>query len=850
MLKSSPLRSPLYTAFIACGSLAVFLITLNSPSDPKNAVLFGYSLERLVLGAGFLLLTLALLLLTLHLLRHPERSQRVWRDLFHQTGITFWSAFAVLMICWLALFFPSYRLPGTIAGYISRVYPALVWLAVVGAVTMLVFIRERRRETLRSILLKNKAALSAGLVALLFFAAAFTLVAVTGLGIRQREDYWYTAGVPVLGLQVLFSLALGMIVQRLEGSLPRRFDWMACILLWAGTAYGWAGEPMRSNYFMPDTAKNALYPYSDSALFDMASQFALIGQGLFNGQYFDRALYSALLTFLHALVGQDVESVLTAQAVVYAVFPALVYLLGRELHSRALGVAAAVLISLRGLNAIIAARWVDTASPKMMLTDFPTAIGVAIFMLFLLKWMKQPSRLPLAVWAGGSLGLTVMLRTHAFLLLPPVLLFVILYFRPRWKYAALGSLLLVLGMLTSTLPWDLRNRSNDIPLFYVYYSRIQEVLRARYGIEGGSYDPLPVKNISGLPESRMRSAPRALFLRTAGDAPNQAVCDSRPCSIINHFFRNLSTSVLFLPPSFVFDDLWNTTKLSTPYWIGDWRGDGFGAAQGMFLFLNLALVSLGVGTVWERQRFLSLLPVLLFSAYLSINAFGFTSGGRYIVPVDWIIVIFFMAGAIQAASWFFQAADAAPPPSNADAPDAQARPIRYGAVLASFAAIFLIGGLIPLAEMPFPRRYEDRSMDAALDMLERQGRLEQADISRRELESFLAHPQAGLLEGRLLYPRYYASGSGEPNSDYPYTPLEYPRLVFTLIGPQTHGLLGEGVIVPGLNPNHRLHASDVVVIGCKTDLFFDALVVIVLDEAGYVYRRFPESALQCPLQSP
>lgn len=847
-------RSSIYTAFLTIGSLVIFFVNLGSPSDPKKAILFGYSLERIILSAGFFLLTFSLLVLTLNLFRHPERSQRFWLVLFQQKGAserTFWFTLFGFLICWLGLFTPYYRLAGNLSEYVARVYPVLVWLAVVGAVTMLVLIHERKREMLRSILLKNKAALSVGLVVLLFFAAAVILVVVTGLGIRQREDYWYAAGVPVLGLQVLFSLALGMIVQRLDGRLARRFDWLACILLWAGTAYLWAGEPMRSNYFMPETAKNAIYPYSDSALFDMASQFALIGQGLFNGQYFDRSLYSAFLTFLHVLVGQDMESVLTAQAVVYAVFPVLVYLLGRELHSRALGVAAAVLISLRGLNAIIVARWVDTASPKMMLTDFPTAIGIAVFTLFMLKWMKQPSKLPLAVWAGGSLGLTVMLRTHAFLLMPLALLFVFLYLRSRWKYAALGSLLLVLGMLTATLPWDLRNRSNDIPLFYVYYSRIQEVLRARYGIEGGSYDPFPAKNISGFPESRVRSVSRALSSRMAEDAQNDIVCDSRPCSILNHFFRNVSTSVLFLPASFVFDDLWNMTKLATPYWNSDWRGDGFGGSQGLFVFFNLALISLGIGTIWERRRSLLLLPVFLFSAYLLINAFGFTSGGRYIVPVDWIVVIFFMAGSMQAASWFFQAADVLPPSSDVDTDDAvQERPSRSGPVLASLVMIFLIGGLIPLAETPFPRRYEDRSMEAALDMLEQQGRLDEVGISRQELVSFLAYPQAGLLEGRLLYPRYYASGIGEPNSDYPYTPLEYSRLVFTLIGPHTYGLLGEGVIVPGLNPNFPLHASDVMVIGCKNDLFFDALIVIVLDEAGYVYHRFPESALQCPLQSP
>lgn len=41
----------------------------------------------------------------------------------------------------------------------------------------------------------------------------------------------------------------------------------------------------------------------------------------------------------------------------------------------------------------------------MILTDFATAIGVATFMLLALKWLREPSKHYLALWAGGALGL-------------------------------------------------------------------------------------------------------------------------------------------------------------------------------------------------------------------------------------------------------------------------------------------------------------------------------------------------------------------------------------------------------------------------------------------------------------
>lgn len=62
--------------------------------------------------------------------------------------------------------------------------------------------------------------------------------------------------------------------------------------------------------------------------------------------------------------GQNIDLMMTAQATLFAVFPMVIYLIGRELHSRALGISAAVLILLRGLNSLIASKWIDLASPK------------------------------------------------------------------------------------------------------------------------------------------------------------------------------------------------------------------------------------------------------------------------------------------------------------------------------------------------------------------------------------------------------------------------------------------------------------------------------------------------------
>ena len=121
------------------------------------------------------------------------------------------------------------------------------------------------------------------------------------------DGYWYGAGVPILGLQIVFAFAIGMGVLFLERSslkayLPTWSDLLIFFLLWGITAFLWAREPLRPSFFAPGPypPDNAYHPYSDAATFDIGSQFALIGQGIYNGVFFDRALYMAFLVFLHA----------------------------------------------------------------------------------------------------------------------------------------------------------------------------------------------------------------------------------------------------------------------------------------------------------------------------------------------------------------------------------------------------------------------------------------------------------------------------------------------------------------------------------------------------------------------
>ncbi|MBI3167587.1 MAG: hypothetical protein HYZ22_03860, partial [Chloroflexi bacterium] len=509
-------------------------------------------------------------------------------------------------------------------------------------------------------------------------------------------------------------------------------------------------------------------------------------------------------------------------------------------------------IAARGVNAIIAAKWVDTASPKMALTDFPTAIGLSIILLLLLQWNKEPARIGKLVWVGAVFGFTLMVRSQVLTLLPVVLVFIPFFLKLRWKQSILTALLVLLGVLSATLPWELRNQSHGIPMYSMYYSRILTILRARYGISADPSIP-PQATTQANEQDGIFSRE---MVRQRFSAADDSLCDSALCSIFHHFFHNTVTSFVSLPTSLVFDDLWNTVKADTPYWKKDWSEGRVGILGSSLVVLNLAVISLGVGMTWKQVKTLALLPILFFVVYLFTNSLGLTSGGRYVAPVDWIVSLYFIAGGMQLVIWFLKAVGVSIEEKPAGVQNESISPARatFFKALPAMAFIFAAGLFLPVSEMFHQPRYQVREAEEILASLEEAGFLDQTGFSRDELMAFLSQPRAMIREGRALYPRYYLSGGGEQDRSTQYRYLDYQRMVFTLIGPYSDET--EGVVIPGYPPPLSLHTEDVVVLGCWNSdyrpyvYFIDAVVVVVTSGDGYVYNRVPDSPLQCPLQTP
>jgi hypothetical protein len=884
---SRPPTTKTYLSILALALLAagipLTLLARNSGYSPTRLLLVGIDLLLAVAAAGAALL--------LH--QKPQRAGAM-RDYLASPGrnrrLRLGISFAFLVFWSLTWLPPQYT--GDAYYYFVGLYPlvlcgllasglALIHLTAaaggLSAKAMLEYVRQHK-VTFTAML----ACLSVSLVLAIFIRVGHIL--------QNNEPFWRGAGVPLLGLQVLAALFFGVLLVQFDNRLPRgpiRLNLILFLLIWAIAAVLWSRQPIGESFWVtgPRAPNQEYYPFSDLETFDLGSQFALIGQGIFNRQFWDRALYMSFLVYLHSVGGQDYQEVMSIQAALFAIMPALLFLLGTKLHGRNAGLVIAVLTIQRGLNSLTAAPYIHSSTFKHMLTDFPTGIGLAAFVLLLLHWLESPnSRRGAVLWAAGILGLTSLLRPHVLTLLPIVLILVLFVERRRFGSRLLMPSLSLIAFLAATAPWTFLG-SGANSLLTLYGRRVQDVVAQRYpqlfpmpaplapppegsGMpafeeSAGPQEP-PSAQLPPLPESvrpaptesagleespsaRVTPVPASTALPPGAPALPPPSASGIPFPAL-HYVNNLITSVLVFPDSLAFLSLKDTLKSGEGFWQLRWNGRMSAAATGM-LFVNLAIIGLGVGAGFQRLRWRGLLPLAVFLIYHASNALARTSGGRYLVPVDWILVCYYglgLAELVRLGHFLFvpQVSAASTPRQALDAPKQSAWSIRTLLIL---PALLLIGGLIPLAGMLHPQRYPPQAAATAAASVG--AYTASLGISSEDMAAFLSHPDAVLLNGRALYPRYYREGVGIEFSRSPFQGRGYPRTIFDHIGPR--GMIY--VILPGKAPETLPNASDAIVFGCRVHEQNIALVtalVVVLPQQQVALARSPATPFSCPAREP
>ncbi len=765
----------------------------------------------------------------------------------------------IFMASWFVIWTPLESF-GKYYYYLLGVYPFVVWLTCASGAASFLLTASRYginiQGWLKSVRSQRDMHLFS-LAALGIFGLLAIAVAVRVVGVQPDEEgFWYGAGVPVVTFQVFTALIVGIasafVINKILNQLTIKpaghmtvfLDFSLFLLIWGLSAWYWAGEPVKPDFLItqPVAPNFQMYPDYDARLYDVMSQFALIGQGINNHSFFDRVLYPAFLTYIHTLAGQDYSQVMAVQAGIFAIIPALIYLIGNSIYNRAGGISLAILTTLRGINSINIGNIINTSHQKQILTEFPTAVLLVLTTWLLIKWLQYPKKnWILAGLAGAVIGLSSLVRPHTLLLIPFFLIMVFFAYRHEpaghMNRIRLGiSILFLTAALFSILPW-VQFGGQNVSIFTLYFTRIQNVIQQRYPTRG-SYD------LNNLGQSNLPIT-EPLSIHEADYFPSTKTPKSIWAFTADNFLNNLVTSVQSLPNTPLNLDARTVVKKTDNYWKPYWDGSLTGWAK-FCTFLNLILLALGLGIAWRRARWIGMLPLIILAVYYLANSFSRTSGGRYLVPADWVILIYYVLGlfaVLESIKNFFNISTES---------EVKHQPFSFGlapwwlGASSVLAVSFFLGSTIPLAQVINPIRYPSATPEQqASTFISAAG--SKLNLSVAQLNNFLSTNNAVILTGRSLYPRQFAKNEGLDISVYNYYhPLPYPRTLFTIIGRN-----GENVIIlPHMEAAKIPNATDLMVVGCKADGYILAWAVIRLDDQS-VFERTPTGApLACPLPNP
>ncbi len=842
------------TLFLFGGEFFLFSIFYAAqPSGTENIFLLRYSLFRLSTILLLMMLSAISVFLAISVMRGGKAGEYIKNMIGKDTKSTpllKYAPWIMGVLCWV-IYVSPYDAFSILEKYYFGIKPLLL-LGILISFQFLAFLIIKEvgvyKEAIRGYFIENKRLIRLWGFVLIVCIIIWGFISFFRVGLSaSSEDYWYEAGVPLLWFQVILAIAIGLCFWRVEKYLARRgklnikMDLFVILLIWAAGGLLWAKEPLPNGFFNPGPYPPTYetYPYSDGMRFDLMSQYALIGEGLNNGSPFNRPAYPAFLVYLHMASGQKYDTNMQVQAAIYAVFPVLFYVLVRLFLNRTGGIIAASIVIMRGLNGIASTNLLNLANQKMMLMDFPVALGLISMLILCILWRRNPKKMYLLLLIGGLFGLTLYLRQTILGVLPIILLYLVLNNFKKIKHKAIIIALFLLGNLIIFSPYEIRNYFANSNYSPAVVRKIFSIAINRYPDEEGNNSQ---KDYSSDDVNGSWSNPDSQESDHEADPVNQK-SSNRLEVIGQHFFHNVITSILVLPSTLAYDDLQGIIKSESSYWDPAWSGD-LNFEQTVLLFINIVIIALGISVSIKKESYFALFPLLMFICYNLANALGRTSGGRYIVPVDWIVIFYYVLGILQIVSWTFLLTDNNTVLIKDKIQNDRKLIGRENIKELFFSASFLltVGIALILPDYIFPRQFND------LDHEQYRQEISQYDLNENEayIQSWIDYHKSRIITGLLMYPRYYDAGEGEKDFAMPYMQMEYPHLSSILIGAESK----TNVIMAGTVPEGLTNRSSVFVIGCKEKDYIDVAVIIVTEPDTIVFSRDPLLEPVCPLPKP
>lgn len=797
-MKKNAIPSTVFFAYVFSITAAWLLDTLPTLIKLSTSKIILASLVTVLTLATFSLLAISLLtpnfgpafLHRLDRLITPKQAWKIW-----SVGIF---AFALSGYVFLS----SNALFGAYSIYLTPM-AAWVW-GVCGGSLLLMF--SRRADW--SILAAQKDTLRPASLSLLIFLLLWAAIALTRIGLTADVAWWSETGTPILMTQALLAWIIGcaaLVVSRIfppfkQSPLPlKALDAILCLLIWLTTFSLWQSIPVRQDHFItrPVPPNFEYYPYSDALLYDLSAQQLLLGEGVSRASA-TKPLYAAFLALAHAVAGQNYARTASFQTAVLAFIPALLYLLTKSLSNRPAGLVAALLAMMRERNSLLLTDTIKVSSSKMFMSDMPAMAAMLLLTLLIVWWLQKPEKRPcLPLVIGGALGIFSLLRGQILFIAPLVLLIGMFAFWKRLQMFKTTLPLLVLGLTLGLLPWLAWKSWTSGQIGLNETMPRPTNIAYKYTLVDTACDP-------DMTPQACNARARKLLTDFILTYPRQTAS-----FISAHFVHNIIESVLYLPPGLCIE---TPEELVTrlPLWDYRWHGE-LPFETLALLAINLTLIALGIGAAWSRHKHTVLIPFVLYLGYILTVSIARTSGYRFILPVDWVSLVFYAIGLMQAThilAAMLIPSLAQPTVINRQADESPKR-LTWKSLLTASLFLLVLGALLPLAEMLIPQQFPPlTSKDEAITLYQS---LTAEKTSLRLLPpetiaAFLDQEQGVVLYGRALYPRYFRNADKEEQTGA----ASQPYLLFYIAGPTT-----SAVILPlNAKPAQFPNASKAFILGC------------------------------------
>jgi len=754
------------------------------------------SLARLVLIAIIFILIAVWIYLAL---RPPRTLDNIARPIVSTTSALLSLTFGLL------LFLLRYLNPQRFLPLFERASP-LLWYLLILSIQITFFLLFLKNGLHREALRQNKTVYAPSLMAFCILLFVLFFISLTKLGITKGDAYWGEPGVAIPGWQFALAILIGagLMIYQLSRSIPLRLmtqssnspilKFFLPLSIWLTASILWLNVPidsLRNSFYAPITPPYTTpFPYSDAGFYDYLSQSLLIGADYLGGIP-PRPLYVTFLAALHFLFGQDYVKIIAAQTLMLALFPVVLYLLGTRIHSRAAGVTIAFFAIFRELTTLWISSNTRTASTKMFVTDFTTAMGIAITCLVAAWWLERRDTKSTLI-AGGVFGILLLLRTQSLIILPVLFVLAFFAYQKHVKEWLIAGLTFGLVMSLTITPWLIHN--------YTVTGKFAFDDPAQMGLMYSQYSFSEDQDLG-----RVEIKSESLGTRLLGFTLQNPGYVSR--FIVNHFLNTQIGGLLALPLIQRFDGLFAPVNL---YWV-TWDGTLTWYNLVLIIF-HLAIISVGIGAAWNRLKWIGLTPLAFNLGYALANGISRFSSWRYNLPVDWVAYFYFGIGAIEVLAWIALLFGANTSKlfsyQNLELKKETLRPAHMLIII----AFVFVGALPWLAKGLAQPRYT-----LSRDVLIKQVRSQ--SVASDELEKFLSQPDSQIIEGMMLYPRFFRRGDGIISAHpWPvYQVRDYPRLGFIVLNDRA-----ANVVFPANRSLAFIHGSDVIVIGCMREDYFEA----------------------------